>query len=327
MSAIRVVYLPLNFGSVVQSGVYDAFRATGCELHVFDYFHELNTIRSQHRVRERLLHKCQEVKPHLLHMQIQHTNIIDAGTIRKIKQQNGDIIITNWTGDVRDFVPATFKAMAMVSDYNLISSTGQLDMFRRECGPRVQYWQIGFDPAMHYPSKEKRDNFDFDAIFIGNHGYKDRYPGAPQREQVCSMMRDRFGDRFALFGSSWRPYLKPGPSLSQDAVCSYYHRSLCALSVNHFNDIQHYFSDRLLMCMASGRPTISFRFPGWESFFTDGADLLIANTLEEIPEKVKYLMNNRDHAEFIGEQGAAKVMAEHTYLSRINELLKMTGLR
>ena len=39
------------------------------------------------------------------------------------------------------------------------------------------------------------------------------------------------------------------------------------------------------------------------------------------------LLNNKPLAEYIGESGAAKAYAEHTYLSRVNELLEIVGLR
>jgi spore maturation protein CgeB len=78
--------------------------------------------------------------------------------------------------------------------------------------------------------------------------------------------------------------------------------------------------------MASGRPTISLKFPNWESYFTDGCDLIIANNVREIPKKVRFLVEHPDIADYIGAQGAAKVYAEHTYLSRIRELLAITGL-
>ena len=116
-------------------------------------------------------------------------------------------------------------------------------------------------------------------------------------------------------------------SVDQKRVASMYHKSFCSISVSHFNDINHYFSDRLLMCLASGRPVISLRFPGWKSYFTDMCDLVIADSVEQIPQKVEMLKANPELAEFIGRSGAAKVFAEHTYYSRVVELLEMTGLK
>ena len=81
------------------------------------------------------------------------------------------------------------------------------------------------------------------------------------------------------------------------------------------------------MCMASGRPTISLKFPKWESYFTNNCDIIIADSVEDIPNKVQYLRDNPDIANYIGRCGAQKVFAEHTYYSRIKELLNMLNLK
>lgn len=327
---IKVLYLPLNYGSVVQQGVYDAFEQAGCKLKVFDYFAEMNALKQPKKVRVRLQALAREFKPHLMHMQIQHTNIIDGPTIASIKRNNPNVIVTNWTGDVRNYVPETFKRVAKFSDYNLISSVGQIDMFSSAIGKEAKYWQIGYNPKLYYPPKQYKNKYEYDAIFIANHNVKDKHVDAPLRAQVCKKLRQAFGPKFALHGDGWKRAdrkLKPGPSLAQKDLARYYHRSLTSISINHYNDIDHYFSDRLLMCMACGRPTISYRFPGWESYFTDGCDLLIAYSADDMIEKIRYLKNNPEYASYIGQQGAEKVLAEHTYFSRINELLEMVGLK
>lgn len=327
---IKVLYLPLNYGSVVQQGVYDAFAEAGCKLRVFDYFAEMGNQKQPKKVRARLLAVAREFKPQLMHMQIQHTNIIDGNTVAEVKRIVPNLIVTNWTGDVRNYVPETFKRVARHSDYNLISSVGQIDMFSSAIGKEVRYWQIGYNPKLYYPPKQYKNKYEFDAMFIANHNTKDKHVDAPLRAKMCEIFRKEFGGKFALHGDGWKKAnrkLKPGASLDQKNLAQYYHRSLTAISVNHYNDIDHYFSDRLLMCLASGRPTISYKFPGWESYFTDGCDLLIADSIPDMVEKIKYLKNNPDYANYIGQQGAAKALAEHTYFSRINELLEMVGLK
>jgi len=116
--------------------------------------------------------------------------------------------------------------------------------------------------------------------------------------------------------------IKPRGSIDQPSVANVYRDSLCAISVSHFNDIGHYFSDRLLMCLACGRPVISYRFPHWETYFTNNCDLIIVDDISEIPDKIKWLKDNPNIADFIGASGAAKVLAEHTYTSRVAELFE-----
>lgn len=324
---IKVLFLPLNYGEVVQRGVYDAFRDCGCDLQVFDYFYEYESCRKRSMtVRQKFINKAIEYQPDLIHMQLQHTRVIDDKTVAAVKRAVPKAKIVNWTGDVRNNVPITFKQISKVADYNLISSTGQLEMFRAETGRKVGYWQIGYDPKLYFASPIKRKSFDWDCVFIANNNTKEGYPGRTDREKVCRLLKAEFGDRFALFGHGWpRSYGSKG-SIDQKKVASFYHRSLCSISVSHYNDLDHYFSDRLLMCVASGRPTISYRFPKWESYFTNNCDLIIAESTEDIVEKVKFLKKNSDFADYVGKSGAEKALAEHTYFTRIRELLDIVGL-
>ena len=115
---------------MTQAGVYDAFREADCRLEVFDYFAQYSGRNNIGKVRQDLINKAVLFRPDLIHMQIQHTNIIDADTIRKIRRRLPRVVVSNWTGDVRNYVPRQFVEMAYVSDYNLISSTD----FNRKSG-------------------------------------------------------------------------------------------------------------------------------------------------------------------------------------------------
>jgi spore maturation protein CgeB len=259
-------------------------------------------------------------------MQIQHTTVVDSRSVAVAKKENPDTIFVNWTGDVRNYVPQTYSRMASVCDYNLISSTGQIDLFEKVTKKKIGYWQIGYNPSLYHPSTHTPQTFQYDISFIGNCSPREKYPGAPTRIDACKLLKGAFGARFGLFGGGWPRDCHSSHSVDQRKVMDIYHNSLCCLSISHYNNLKHYFSDRLLMCLASGRPTISLKFPGWESYFTDMCDLIMVDSIKQIPDKVKMLKKDPDLANYIGASGAAKVAAEHTYLSRVRELLHMVGL-
>jgi len=308
--------------------VYDAFREVGANLFIFDYFYVFEQQgRSKPRVRKELIECAKNIKPDLIHIQVQHTDVIDYGTMRQIKKALPKTIISNWTGDVRNYVPAAFRNMANVADYNFISSTGQLNMFKKSIGKEVYYWQIGYDPKLYHPEPTRRKNYTYYVSFIGNNNTKEGYPGRHDRERACRLLRKEFGNKFGLFGNGWPRNFRSSGSLDQRKVSKIYHDSVCVLSVSHYNNLTHYFSDRLLMCMACGRPTVSLKFPKWGSYFTHNCDLIIANTVNDIAPAVKKLVNNPDFADYVGDSGAAQVFAEHTYLSRIKELFEIVGLK
>lgn len=324
---IRVLYAPLNFGSVSQNQwAQDAFTQAGCKLDIFDYFAIYHNLRGNvQNVRNQFVQRALSIRPNLIHLQIQHTNIIDGESVFKIKKALPNTIINNWTGDVRNYVPQTFREIAKRADRNFISSTGQLKMFRESISKPVDYWQIGFNPKVFYP-KKRYDKFDFDVMFTGNYNPEENYPGTSLRMRTCQLLHNNFGGRFCLYGSRWPSNIKSRGSRDQNSLNKEYHRSFCLVCVNHYNNIKHYFSDRLLHMLASGRPVITLRFPGYESFFTHMCDLVVVDSIEEIPQMVRFLLNNPELAEYIGKSGAAKAFAEHTYTSRVIELLSMLKL-
>lgn len=323
----RVIYAPINFGDVVQDGVYDAFRQAGCDLNVFDYVHKhLSTGQNDHRVREEFLDNIKRFQPDVAFLQIQHMGIIDGETIRRAKDLCRKCIMVNWTGDVRNYVPVTYRQAAQYCDYNMISSTGQIKTFEEIIGKKISYLQIGYNPKLYYPRAEQPKEFKYDCTFIGHYNPRENYPGTTVREKACEIMHREFRERFGLFGSAWPPQFCSKGSVDQRSLINIYHDSVCNVSISHYNDLNHYFSDRLLMCMASGRPTISLTFPGWESYFTNNTDLVMVSSVEEIPNKIRWLKNNPDMANFIGTQGAVKVKHEHTYFTMVKKLLNIIGI-
>lgn len=319
----KVLYLPLNSQEVKQTGMYDAFRKAGVDLHIFDFnlMHIKKT--SVAEIRNAFVHEARVFQPHLIHMQLQFTTIIDYPTLIKVKEALPNTIITNWTGDVRKNVPKAFIDSSKAVDISLISSTGQLPMYKKALNGRdVRYWQIGFDPNQYYPMNKKV--FKYNTVFAASNHTRSGFPGQPARKTTADLLRQHFGQKFGLFGYGWRR--NQAKYMYQSKLNALYNDSASCISVSNFNDLGHYFSDRLLMCMASGRPTVSFRFPGWQSYFLHNHDIVIANSAAEIPGKVQWLVNNPEIATAIGKAGAEKVYAEHSYYCRAKELLHMTGL-
>jgi len=326
---MRVLYLPLNYGSTVQDGVYDAFNQLNCQLEIFDYFeHYNNAGNNQRNVRQMLIEVAKRFRPDLIYCQIQHTVIIDADTINGIRNYCPMVKIVNYTIDARNYIPGPYFSVSRISDLNLITSTGQLQMYKDNNVPNIHYLQVGYNPKHYFPEVEAKSSYEFDTVFLANVNNVENYPGHSQRIDTVHALRKAFGNRFGLFGHGWPKELKSLGSVDINlAVKNVYANSFSTISVSHFNEITHYFSDRLLMCLASGRPTVSWHFPGYESYFVNKQDLLIGNSPDEIVNNVKWLLENPDRANLIGQNGASKVFCEHTYLSRIKEMLEMIGLQ
>lgn len=313
---LRVLYLPI--GS--QTGMVDAWNNVGVELNVYDFFSAWEHGRNKHAIAQEFITRVGTFQPDLIFMQLQLTGIIDPSVIMEARRIVPDVVIANWTGDVRGHASGEFVQISKVVDYPLISSTGQLEMYRSQGSPNVKYWQIGYDPKTLFP--KHKNEFRYDVSFLGNN-YGHTFPDGNLRLGVANQLRNTFGARFGLFGSGYHP---PAPSVDPSEANNIYNDSICALSISNFNNVSHYFSDRLLHCLASGRPTICWYFPGCESYFVDGQEIFMVKSNKEISDIVHYCKENPEIATQIGINGYQRVVREHTFTSRIIEFLHMSNL-
>jgi len=263
------------------------------------------------------------LKPDLVHMQLQFTGVLDLETLHKAKSISPNTIFINWMGDIRKDISKDFLTLSTAIDYSFQSNVGQIEMYRQAGCKGCHYWQVGYDPKLFYP---KKSNFVYDVVFTGNMYDFDTFPDVKLRLDIARALKKRFGDRAGIFGSGYPHDLGRVNRIAPENLNDLYNSSITVLSVSNFNDVSHYFSDRLLACIGSGRPTISYRFPGVESYFADKSDILVSNTIQETVQLVDYCTKNPDIANKIGQNGYAKVKNEHTFTSRVLELLKMINL-
>lgn len=320
---LKVLYLPLNDADNVAQGMYDAWNNIGVNLLICDFHRIWLRTKNKGEVARDFLEKVREFQPNLIHMQLQFTSLIEPNTLDQARKLCPNVIMTNWSGDVRNGAMREFINTANHVDYPLISSTGQLDMYKKAGCQNVKYWQIGYDPKMYFPMK--KNEFDYDISFIGNN-YGRTFPDGHLRVESANALHHNFGKRFGLFGMGY-------PNATWGAKpCSYkdsngiYNSSISVLSLSNYNKVSHYFSDRLLHCLASGRPTISWYFPGIEDYFVEGSEIFVARSAQDVADIVNKCKNDPNLANSVGQAGYQKVLKSHTYTSRVLELIDMIGL-
>jgi glycosyltransferase involved in cell wall biosynthesis len=310
---INVLYLPIG----QQIGTEDAFKLLGVNLTTYDFYAYKDNIKLSN---DMFLQFVQKTKPDLVHMQLQMTDIITVQSLIKAKEIVPNAIFTNWTGDIRSYVPKGFRSVSKVVDCSLISNTGQLDLYINAGCHNVKYWQIGYNPKDFYP--KHKDFFKYNLSFAGS-VYKE-FPDSNLRYVISKDLKEYYKHKFGLFGSGYPNNL--AQFIPMHELNDIYNDSVCTLSISNFNDVSHYFSDRLLMCLASGRPTIIYRFPGCIDYFSHMNDCFIVNNTQDIIDSVNYCIKNPEHANEIGYNGWLKAYSQHSFCSRIIELLDMVGL-
>lgn len=320
---LKVLYLPLNDATNEQTGMYDAWRKIGVNWKVFDFYRQFLRTRGKAQLQLDMIAAVKEFQPDLIFMQVQFTGLIDSATLTECRRACPKVIITNWSGDIRQSAIFEFITLTHAVDYSLISSTGQLDMYSRAGCTNVRYLQIGYDPVANFPMYKKE--FLYDACFIGNN-YGHVFPDGRVRELVANRLGGSLGTRFGLFGNGYGP-------LNNNRTCTYkevnqiYNNTMCPISISNFNNVSHYFSDRLLHCLASGRPTISWWFPGCTDYFEEGKEIFYAKSDLEVLDIINKCRSDPEMATQVGEAGYQKALREHTYTSRVLELIDMIGIK
>jgi len=317
---MRTLYLPLGD----QPGTVDAFRKLGVDLTVFDFWGCLQEVHSNEIVSQRFLEYVDQCKPDWIHMQLQMTGALSVPVLNRAREISPGVVISNWSGDVRKQPAMEFVSISHGCDYSLISNVGQLDLYAAAGCKNVRYWQTGYNQDMFYPTN--KTEFKFDVAFLANMYPQSLFPEAIIRYQIAQKIKDIFGSRAGLFGTGYPPQWNIQHTSSPAQINDIYNSSVCVLSVSNFNDISHYFSDRLPIAMASGRPCLCWSFPGYESYFAHGSDLIIVRNISEMIDQVHLLKQNPEYANTVGRNGGIKVRAEHTFISRILELAKMIGV-
>lgn len=323
----RVLYLPLNSLEIRQTGMEKAFLENGFRLRVFDF---RNAARARRKFMEQtFIQQVREFRPDWIHMQLQFTNLLPPSAVAQARALMPRAIITNWTGDCRSEANHYFTRMSEHVDLSLISSEGQLPLYRSAGCQNVEYWQIGVDPHTFHPlSADDRTDlkrrYRHDVAFCASNTPHYAFPASTFRRALAQAMHDRYGIRFGLYGSGWgRIGRGEVHYYKQNEV---YNASKIALSVNHFNDVRMYFSDRQLITMASGAMVICHYIPGLEEYFENGKDLVWFTNRNECFQLMDHYLANPEEAAAIGARGARKVLEQHSYAARVRELAIRIGL-
>ena len=316
---VKVLYLSLG----VQQSTELAFKDVCSEVLVWDFWGHYQQFKSVKKTNDMFWDLVTNFKPDLIHMQLQFTNVIEIDTLKKVKSYFPNVIMSNWTGDIRKNIEVPFVDVSRVVDYSLMSNVGQIEFYYNNGCHNPSYWQIGYDERNFYP--KQYDNFEYDISFVANSYNINQFPDVELRQNMGIKLKQKYGSKFGLFGNGWSKKLNIQP-ISMPSTNEVYNKSMAVLSISNFNNVSHYFSDRLLMCLASGRPTISWNFPGSSSYFKHEENIIFVSSYEEIIFWVEKFKNEPQLASYIGMNGAKTVKQEHTMKSRIIELMYITGL-
>lgn len=331
----KVLFLHFTDNNINQMGLTEGFIDNGFKICTFCFngsFDENGFETTQ----KAILALGKTFQPDWIHMQLQFFHqMVAPDTIKRLREICPNAYITNWTADIRSVAVPYFVEIGKLIHRPLITSEGQLNMYRDAGCKNVDYWQIGFDPNSFY----RKTNIEREALhsfyghniaFCANRNTRAGFPGNQMREDIAIGLSRTFGKNFGLYGHKWD--IPEVTSSLRRRINFYeqnniYNGSNIVVSSNHYNNVRKYFSDRQLVSMATGTLTISNYIPGLEEYFSNHEHLVWFNTPSECVDLCKYYLNHPDEAEKIGTAGANKVKQEHTYFKRVEELAKRLGFK
>lgn len=318
----RVLMSTINWDHKQRGMIDDFVKVFGpANVKDFDYLQEQRDGKSILETNERFVIAARQFNPTWIWLQVQETDVLKADTLAKVKAILPHCVITSWMGDCRTTVSPYLASICKQVHLKLISSVGQMGMFMASGAKDVRYLQIGLDwqeDVMGNPPWTPPFRVP-DVVFCGTY-YANKYPGTVDRVNGVMALKNA-GIDIGIVGNGW-----PGgyPVVGTCGVKQQHHvwkRCKVALNINHFQQIQNYYSDRMIIAMASGTPLVCHYVPGLESEFENGKHCLWYHDEAELVRHVRKLLSDPALSRRIGQAGREEVIKNHTWEARIKDVL------
>jgi len=260
--------------------------------------------------------------PDIVFLQIQsdtidgkNTNAYIGDLIRQFKDRGSFII--NWTGDIRNSTPQWMIDFADNVSITMFSNMRDVDHCKN-IGINTGFLQQGIDTNIFSPNGDKADSPDI--VFLANN-YVNQFPLSGYRKQAIQKLRNKYGDRFKVYGNGWGEN-SGNVNSSQYEEAKVYRGCKIAISISHYN-VDRYFSDRLGRALCSGAFVLSHYYEGIEKDFEVGKHLDVFHKLDEMINRCEYYLEHaayREQKDIAGHELASK---EFSYQKIVNTILEL----
>jgi len=325
---IRSVLMSTINSDHPQTGMLHAFAGVfgAGHVHDFDYLQRQREGADHARVNVEFYERARELQPDWIWLQLQDTNVLTPDTLLRVREACPRTVVTHWTGDCRPVVSPYLSSICRATHVTFVSSVGQLPLFREAGAHEAYYLQIGVDwhedvigdPAWEPPFRVP------DVVFCGNY-YGDHFPGTVERAGTIRALVDA-GIDVGIVGGGWPAVY---PVIGQCHVkqqAHVYRRARVGVNVNHFNDIERYYSDRQIISMANVA-TACWGVPDLEREFEDGLECAMFRDFGAAAEAVRRLLDDDDARAAMRNSGRAAVLRGHTWFHRITDALAVVEAR
>ena len=257
----------------------------------------------QEEMRKTLFSLIETHMPEWTFFQYQHAPIIKSDWFAEIKRINPTGKISLMSVDMRNELDEATIRAGQYADVCFQKGRQQL---YRDRGLNCHIMQEGYsDILFHKKNLPKKYN----VVFAGNVYPHMQFPGTRERVECMLYLSNRV-EGLKVFGMGWQQILYHavfGGTVKLPQVNDVYNSSKIVLNVNHYNDIEHYWSIRMIEGMASGSMVITRYIPGLEKYFTNFKDIIWFYSLTDCLDLIKYYLEHDDEREEIARNSQAVV--------------------
>jgi len=270
-----------------------------------------------------LYKKVKTQKPELL--LIVKGELIEPHIIKVIREHCPNVVIVLWHFDPVDANAEWIKDRAKACTH-FFTSCGACVPIYQILGINVFWLSEGCDPVFHQPmelTEFEQHYYGADVAFAGTI--------FPNRALVLKhLVYKKFnlkiwGPDVVRIPNTISPYYKK--RLDNE----YEHSKMVSATKIHIGmtrtpELSGSWSARLYRIMAAGGFYIQDHVPGLEDFFEIGKELEVFENKHDLSDKILYYLDHEKERKQIADRGMKKVREKHTFLKRMEELMKICGL-
>lgn len=243
-------------------------------------------------------------RPEWMFFQYQHIPIIKPEWFGEIRKINPGGKISLMSVDMRNALDEATIAAGAYAD--VCFQKGRLELYRAR-GLNCQIMQEGYSDLLFHKKQLPKK---YDVVFAGGFYPNLQFPATGERAECISYLSSKF-EKMKVFGMGWERVLRNrnavGGPVKLTQINDIYNSSKIVLSINHYNDIEHYWSIRMIEGMASGSLVITKYVPGLEKYFTNFKDIVWFYSLGDCITLIEHYLAHDDEREEIAERSQAAV--------------------
>lgn len=260
----------------------------------------------QEEMKRTLFDTIRRTAPDWTFFQYQHIPIIKPEWFGEIKRINPNGMISLMSVDMRNELDeATLKA-GLHAD--VCFQKGRLELYRNR-GLNCHIMQEGYSDLLFHKKGVPKSH---DVVFAGGFYPHLGFPATAERASTIAFLSNRF--KMKVFGPGWEQVLRNrdaiGGAVKLPQINDIYNSSKIVLSINHYNDIEHYWSIRMIEGMASGSLVITKYVPGLEKYFTNFKDIVWFYSLGDCITLIEHYLTHDDEREEIARRSQAAAMKD-----------------